>query len=180
MKPAEAGVFALLITASLCSGCGLGNATAAPTEVSQAIDSLLQNAAQGTWSATYETMTAPGFREKVSKEEYEKIGRLIHDRLGKLVSKSSTSFLIRNVNGVVTVQATYDAQFDLGKGTLRTTVLKTADGWRFLGFWIVSPELMETPGVPCAECGNPRPKDAAFCPACGKKVDPASAPPPGK
>jgi len=180
MRFANRDLPALLFAGLLSSGCGLRDMSAAPTEVSQAIDALFLTADQGTWAATYETQTTAGLRQNFSKENYDKLGRAIHDRLGKLVSKSSKSFFVKSMNGVVTVDASYDAQFDKGKGTIRATLVKTGGIWRYQGLWVGSPEFLEASTVPCASCGKPRPKDASFCPACGTKIDPAQAPPPGK
>jgi hypothetical protein len=173
------GTIVLLLGGCLLTGCGLRDMPAAAAEVSQAVDSLLANAVQGTWSATYPTMTTPEFRQKVSQEQYDSIGLAIHDRLGKLASKSTKSFFVRSMNGVVSAEAVYDAQFEKAPGTIRTMLVKTAAGWRFHGFWVDSP-VFNTPSVPCVNCGKPRPSDAAFCPACGKKIDPAQASSPGK
>jgi len=168
---------AVLLAGLLCSGCGAGDMAAAPAQVSQAVDSLLQSAELGTWSTTYDGMTTAGLRQNFPKEAYDRLGRGIHDRLGKLVSKSTKSFFVRSMNGVVSVDAIYEAQFDRGKGTVRTNLIKIDGSWRFHGLWLSSPEFLDAFGVPCASCGKPCPKDAAFCPGCGKKIDPVPAAP---
>jgi hypothetical protein len=180
LKYVRSGKAAFLLTGLVLTGCGVGDMTAASAGASRAIDSLFQCADQGTWTATYETMTTSEFRQVTSKEEYEKLGRSIHDRLGKLNSKELKGFFVKSMNGVVSAEATYEAQFEKGKGTIRSRLKKTGDTWLILSFFVSSPEFSVTDGVPCKHCGKSHPKDAAFCPACGKKIDEAAAPPPGK
>lgn len=159
-------------------GCGFQDMAAASAQASKALDALFQSLDQGTWLETYETKLAPEFRNVTSKADYEKLGQTIHDRMGKLTSKEQKQFFVRNWNGVLTVEASYDAQFEKGKGTLRASLKKVGENWLVLSFAVNSPEFLGPATVPCASCGKPRPKDAAFCPACGKKVD--VPPTPGK
>jgi hypothetical protein len=154
----------------LLAGCGFQDMAAATSEVSQVVDGLFQSIDQGGWASTYETATAPELRQASAKPVYEQLGQAIRERLGKLTSKSGRGFNVQSMNGVVTAQAVYDAQFEKGTGTITATLRKSDGKWLLLNFHVNSPVFLET-GTPCGKCGKSRPKDAAFCPACGEKVD---------
>lgn len=168
---------ALRLSGLLAAGCGVRDMAGSSAAVSKVIDTLFQGADLGAWNASYEGMMAPEFRQVTSKEDFEKLGRTIQGRLGKITSKNTSGFFVRNLNGVLTVEASYDAQFEKGKGTIHSKLKKSGDNWQFVNFRVNSPVFLEEATLPCKSCGKPRPKDASFCPACGKKIEEATAAP---
>jgi len=172
---------AALLAGLFNAGCGVRDMAGASAAASKAVDSLFQCPDLGTWTSSYETMMAPAFRQVTSKEDYEKLGKAIQDRMGKLVSKDTKRSFVRNMNGVTSIDVGYEAQFEQGKATIDATLTKVGEGWQFVSFRVNSPRFLDPVGtVPCKSCGKPHPKDASFCPACGKKIEGHSSVPSGK
>ena len=163
----------------LMAGCGFEEMSAAPAQVSSTVDLIFQYIDQGTFGDTYEVATTAELKAAATQDAYDKLGKAIKEKLGKLLGKQVRSLNVNSMNGVVTAQAEYEAQFEKGTGTIIVVMRKMKGQWLLVNFKVNSPVFLETsPTTPCAKCGKPRPTEASFCPGCGEKVEaPAPAPP---
>ena len=139
--------------------------------VSPRIDELFAAMENGTYNAMYETDMTVEFRSLCSRKEYEKIGRLVKERLGPLRSKSMVQFNAQQFNVSSLISVVYSAKFEKGEGTISASLRNERGRWLFQGFNIQSAELVkETATVPCPHCGHPNDVGAKFCSDCGKSM----------
>lgn len=157
------------------AGCGFQDMAAATGQVGAAVDAQFQLLGDPAgWAASYETALTAECRQVAAKPAFEQLGRTFYEKLGKYTSKSMKGFKVNSHNGAVSAQVTYEAQFEKAAGIITATLRKLDGRWLFQSLHVNSPALTTAPEVACAGCGKNRPADAAFCPACGKKVEPAT------
>jgi endogenous inhibitor of DNA gyrase (YacG/DUF329 family) len=143
----------------------------ADTATSPKIDALFAAIDNGTFGQTYLTETTPEFRQALSREKYEEIGRLVKSRLGPLGSKTLTQFNAKWFNGENIMDVVYSATFQKGSATIRASFKSVGGQWRLQGFYVESPEFLKDQAtVKCPYCGEPVSLTAKFCPHCGKAI----------
>ncbi len=98
----------------------------------------------------------------------------LHDigrRLGKLKSKSLQAFKMRQFNADAYIDASYNATFEKGSGTIIAQLKKEGSSWKFVTFRVNSPLIeQDIASARCASCGEPHPANAKFCPSCGAAI----------
>ena len=142
------------------------DATLSPT-----IDELFAAIDNDTFAKTYDTRTSPELRKTVTREQYEELGFTIKTRLGSLKSKTLRQFTVRQVNADRYADATYDANFENGSGTISGRFKKDGERWPVISIHVNSPEFQKDLATgKCAHCGEPHTSNAKFCPKCGKPL----------
>ena len=154
-----------------CAGLLYFGFKSADGTVSPLIDALFAAIDNGTFPETYETETTKEFRDVTTKQQYADIGKSIATRLGRLKSKSVKGFNMRQFNADSFVDATYDATFEKGQGTITVKMKRESGVWKLVLFGVNSPVFEANRAIAkCASCGAPHTATALFCPSCGKAI----------
>jgi hypothetical protein len=114
------------------------------------VDALFAAIEDGTFAKTYETETTRELRQAASKEQYEAMGQAITSRLGKLKSKSLRGFRTGQFNANSFIDATYQATFEQGDGTISVRLKQEGDDWKFVRFHVQSPLFDQHPDLSAA------------------------------
>jgi len=150
----------------LYSGFQKSNAVA-----SARIDALFDAIEQGNFAETYQSFASPELRASTTRQQQQATGDAISEQLGRLVSKSMTSFNIRQHNTESSMEVEYDAVFEKGAGKISAKLQQEAGTWRFVSFRVTSPLLTMAPqAARCPACGSEHAKIANFCPSCGVEL----------
>src|SRR4051812_50108283 len=123
------GAFGIAVVAA-CAGLGLYAFSSANSSVGPEIDRLMAAIDSDTFDQTYETDTTPEFRKETSRVQYADIGKAVRNRLGKLKSKSLTTFNIRQLNAESNLDVDYRASFEKGNGTISAKMKKQGGQWK--------------------------------------------------
>ena len=160
-----------IATVALCGGfLYLGYKTASDS-AGPKIDRLFAAIEDDTFAETYETDTTPEFQATTSKEQYSDIGKSVATRLGRLHRKSLESFSMHEYNAEATVDVTYTARFEKGKGEIDVKLKKQDGAWKLAAFRVNSPLFQQDLATAnCPKCGAPHATTARFCPACGARL----------
>jgi len=135
----------LILCLMLCAGVFLVTFQKMDAALSPQIDTLFRAIDEGAFANTYSTGTTPEFREAMTREQYEQLGRRIKARLGSLQSKKLTSINFQKQNAKTFADAVYDAQFAEGPATIEAKFEKTEGEWLLASFRVASPKLEEDP-----------------------------------
>lgn len=137
---------------------------------SEKVDALFAGIAAGD-ATTYERQTTAAFKQATNQQQFDAIGALVNDRLGKLKSKTTTACNVRSINGQSYADVSYKATFEKGDATITAQLHKEAGDWRFQNFNVQSPNMLATPTTAkCPACGAAYVVGAKFCPSCGKEL----------
>lgn len=143
----------------------------ADQNVSPRIEALFTAMENGTFAETYDTETCPELRQAATRDQYSTLGDGISVNLGALKSKTLTSFNMQQFNSDRIINASYNATFEKGKGTIQATLKKQNGEWKFLSFFVHSPNLLNAIATKkCPSCGAAYTATASFCPSCGVAV----------
>jgi hypothetical protein len=166
--------FGVLVIAA-CAGLIYMGYRSTDVAVSPKVDDLFEAIADDRFAETYETETTPEFRAVTTRQQYEALGRAIRNRLGALQSKSMRGFKMRQVNANSYMDVSYAATFEKGTGTITATMKKLGDDWKFVSFYVSSPEfLKDAPTTKCGSCGKTVDASARYCPSCGARLSKTS------
>src|SRR6266481_3788162 len=135
---ATCGVLGIVLIVS-CAGVGFYAFRSANSSVGPEIDRLLAAIDSDTFAQTYDTDTTAEFRQETSRQQYDDIGKAVRIRLGRLKTKSLTSFNIRQLNAESYLDVAYSASFEKGKGTISAKMTKEAGEWKLVAFRVASP-----------------------------------------
>lgn len=161
------GVVLFLVCAGLC-GAGIYRGMQGVNEVSRRVDEIFVSIEEDQFDSVYDNETATAYRQVTTKEQNAVIGKVIRERLGKLQSKSAQGFNSRSFNGKSQVTTTYNAQFEKGKGTIKTTFFWEEGKWKLAELRVESPVLL---AAKCPHCGATQSvATAKFCSGCGKEL----------
>ncbi len=140
-------------------------------DVAVEVDRLFEEIGQGRAAEFYRTRTTAEFKRVSSEGEFVTLAESLREQLGTLESKSVSGFhMSTNTDGTY-VDATYDCQFQHGKGTLKVYFQRENDQWMLNGFHIDSPQLSKPAATAkCPHCGETYEAGAKFCPHCGKEI----------
>ena len=161
---------AFLLLVVVCAGTLVFSLGQASATVSPAVDKIFADLDRDPGQA-YDTHTSAEFRRVTSREEFITLGQRIKTRLGKLQSKSMRQLHSRQMNANRYTDVTYQATFEQGTGTISLRLQAEGDRWVLVSFQVNSPEFDKDAATgKCPHCGQPHPKDAQFCPQCGKEL----------
>lgn len=145
-------------------------------EITPRIDALFQAIDDQNFGSTYLTETTSEFRNNVTIESYENIGKQISSRLGNLESKTISEFKYNFNSSGTFYDVSYDAQFEKGTGNIHATLKKIEETWKIHNFQVNSPLLIQDlKPVECQACGKAHSAGAKFCPHCGAGIDAKSS-----
>jgi len=139
-------------------------------DVSVEVDQLFAEIAQGRSAAYYRNHTSAEMRKAMSEGAFVDLCDMIHDRLGKLQSKTVSSFRMHSENLATIVEAIYAGKFDRGDATIQTRWKQQDGRWLLEGLFIQSPLFQDGAREICPNCGEPYETGSKFCPHCGKKL----------
>jgi hypothetical protein len=171
------GILGLFLVA-VCSGSFLSfnnvDATILPN-----IDAMLVAIEKGQADQAYATQTSTALKNVVTKEQFVSMANAINLRLGKLEKKVLRGLTRKHRNLETYMDVTYAAEFAKGKGTIRATLKKENDTWKFVGFHVNSPVFEQDIATQeCPSCKKPHSPTAKFCPSCGASLTVAEPSPP--
>jgi hypothetical protein len=165
-----------LVAVALCGGAFFFLYKNADASVSPRIDALFAKIDDGTFGDAYLTDTSLEFRERVSQEQWDQIGLVVKQRLGRLKSKSMSQFNARQLNATATIDAVYNASFAKGSGTISVRYRSIGGQWLLDRFYVQSPLLDDISAQQkCPHCGELTPASAKFCANCGKSLKTAKS-----
>lgn len=163
-----------LVTVVLCGGAAYLFYKNADASVSPRVDALFAKIDNGTFGEAYKTETSPEFRESVSKRQWDQIGLVVKERLGRLQSKSMRQFNAKQINANTVMDVVYDATFAKGSGTISVKYRFVNGQWLLDGFFVKSPTLNDLAlQQKCPHCGELTAADAKYCANCGKPLEDA-------
>jgi hypothetical protein len=109
-------------------------------KVAVEVDRLFQEIAQGRAAEFYRIRGSDELKRATSEKDFVVFSQSINEQLGKLQSKTSTGFSVRNLNLATYVDAIYDCQFERGKATVKTRFQHEKGQWLLQAFHVDSPE----------------------------------------
>ncbi len=140
-------------------------------EVAAQFDRLFDEIDQGRAAEYYRAHATDDLKRATSEADFVSFAELVNEKLGELQAKRVAGFSMHSSSGGTRVEATYDCDFEHGKGTVRTTYWHQQGGWRLQGFRVDSPNLYKsTAREKCPHCGTSYELGAKFCPHCGQEI----------
>ncbi len=140
-------------------------------DVAVEFDQLFDEIAQGRAAEFYRDRGSAELKRTTSEAEFLSFCQNVHERLGKLRSKTMAGFYVRTHNLTTHVDATYTCQFERGEATVKTGFMHDNGRWLLNSFRVDSPELdKDAAREKCPHCGEPYEPGSKFCPHCGKEL----------
>jgi ribosomal protein L40E len=137
------------------------------TSVTPVVEEFLTAAEGGQYDHAY-AMLANEWKEKITRDEFPALFKLVHDTLGSRQSLSMRGINLQTATSGTVARADYAATYEKGEADL-TFNLKKYDGqWRVVSLFYNSPKLVTA--LKCPNCGAVNSFDAKFCAKCGKPL----------
>lgn len=159
------GLVTLLV---LCAGGFTYFLMSGHAKIEPVVDAFQAKVDAGDFSGAYQSI-GPEWKAINTEKVFTGFESSVHDKMGKLLNKSMTSFNIQDGSNSGTATIAYNCTYEKGPAAVTYTLSKSTGVWLIVGHNVDSPAITQL--VTCSKCAAVAKEWTDYCGQCGAKMN---------